>query len=84
MKITIDTIKKELAIEDTTSVEELIEFLKGYKDYTVVNKTIVLNTPVTTPYVSSFRDIKPPYTIPYIGNPYPGTKVMYDTNQCGK
>ena len=70
MKITIDTTKKELVIEHTTSVSELIEFLEGYKDYTIISNTIVLNSPATTPYRSPFDDEVYPYN---------KTTVMYNT-----
>lgn len=57
MKITIDTIKKELVIGDTVSVSELIEVLKNYEDYTVVNKAVALNNTKIKPPFESDADI---------------------------
>ena len=82
MKITIDTTKKELVIEHTTSVSELIEFLEGYKDYTIISNTIVLNSPATTPYRSPFGNpATTPYRSPFDDEVYPYNKttVMYNT-----
>jgi hypothetical protein len=50
MKITIDTIKKELVIAEAINVPELIEFLKDYSDYTIISNIVLLNGITTTPY----------------------------------
>lgn len=70
MKLTIDTNKKEIIVEESTSVSELMGFLLDndmrYKDYTIVS-----NHTVTTQKEYDFRWRQYPY------NPNWQTELVY-------
>lgn len=78
MKITIDTTKKELILEDTVSVKEVIEFCKEHKceDYNLIRKDreLVISYPsIPSPSYPHTPWDNQPY---YFSSPY-----MYTTNE---